>query len=102
MFDHKVFVYLFKSSFMPLNAVFAGFYTEEIDFLKAEIDFLLNVTCFFFKTALWNSISPCMKSISCWQNVVFCLFMLVLVSYFLHFINIIGSRMLIGLKEPNP
>src|SRR3954466_3368013 len=46
MCDHKVFVCLFKSSFMPLNAVFAGFCTEEIDFLKAEIDFLLNVTCF--------------------------------------------------------
>src|SRR3954468_22856523 len=47
MCDHKVFVYLFKSSFMPLNVVFAEIYTEEIDFLKAEIDFLLNVTCFF-------------------------------------------------------
>src|SRR3954465_1587320 len=98
MFDHKVFVYLFKSSFMPLNVVFAGFYTEEIDFLKAEIDFLLNVTCFFENCTMEIDFPLHEIDFLLAECGFFASFMLVLVSYFLHFINIIGSRMLIGLK----
>src|SRR4051812_912579 len=101
MCDHKVFVYLFKSSFMPLNAVFVEIYTEEIDFLKAEIDFHL----IFFKILTLHSGNRFPTEVSRFpagRMWFFAFFMLVLASYFLHFINIIGSRMLIGLKGPNP